>query len=43
MLRAELADLDALAERALSRAADDMTRVHLRDVRAEIERITSAD
>ncbi|HET9949259.1 MAG TPA: zinc-dependent metalloprotease [Longimicrobiales bacterium] len=41
VLRAELEDLARLAEDALARAADDMTRVHLRDVRAEIERIAS--
>ena len=41
VLRAELEDLDGLAEQALGRAGDDMTRVHLRDVRSEIERILS--
>ncbi len=38
-LRGELTDLDALAQRALARAGDSMTRMHLRDVRAEIARI----
>lgn len=39
MLRAELQAIDGMAQRALSRAADDMTRVHLQDVRAEIAEI----
>jgi len=39
VLRAELRGLDALAESALQRAADPMTRIHLQDVRAEIARI----
>lgn len=43
VMRAELQDLDRLAERALGRAADDMTRIHLRDVRMEIARILAAD
>ena len=38
-LRAALQDLDQLAQRALPRAADAMTRAHLRDVRTEITRI----
>jgi hypothetical protein len=40
VLRAELQQLDALAEAALQRAADPMTRIHLRDVRTEIARIS---
>ena len=39
VMRAELEDLDRLAQQAMARAADPMTRVHLRDVRAEIRRI----
>ncbi|MDH5759736.1 MAG: zinc-dependent metalloprotease [Gemmatimonadota bacterium] len=39
VLRVELEDLDGLAERALARAGDAMTRAHLRDVRMEIARI----
>ena len=38
-LRGELMDLDTLAQRALARAGDSMTRMHLRDVRVEIDRI----
>ncbi|HUG28130.1 MAG TPA: zinc-dependent metalloprotease, partial [Gemmatimonadales bacterium] len=38
-LRGELMEVDALAQRALARAGDSMTRMHLRDVRAEIARI----
>jgi hypothetical protein len=38
-LRGELADLDAAAQRAQPRAGDPMTRMHLRDIRMEIERI----
>jgi hypothetical protein len=41
VLRAELEDIDRMAEQALGRAGDDMTRIHLRDVRREIERILS--
>lgn len=40
VLRAELRELDGLAEAALDRAADPMTRIHLRDVSAEIARIS---
>ena len=40
VLRAELQQLDALAEAALQRAADPMTRIHLQDVRTEIARIS---
>ena len=38
-LRAALRDLDQLAQQALSRTGDAMTRVHLRDVRTEIGRV----
>jgi hypothetical protein len=40
VLRAELQQLDALAEAALQRAADPITRIHLQDVRTEIARIS---
>ncbi len=39
LLRAELQDLDRLAQQALPRAGDAMTRIHLRDLRTEIARI----
>ena len=39
VLRAELEDIDLLAEQALERTSQDMTRTHLRDVRSEIQRI----
>ena len=39
VLRAELQDLDRLAQQALPKAGDAMTRVHLRDLRTEIARI----
>lgn len=39
VLRAELQDLDRLAQQALPKAGDAMTRIHLRDVRTEIARI----
>jgi hypothetical protein len=39
VMRAELQDLDRLAEQALGRTGNDMTRIHLRDVRTEIARI----
>jgi hypothetical protein len=42
VLRAELEDLGGLVDRALPRAADVQTRVHLRDVRTEINRILAA-
>ncbi len=42
-LRAELEDIDEMAAAALARAGDAMTRVHLRDVRREIDRILSVD
>lgn len=38
-LRAALQDLDQLALAALPKAADGMTRIHLRDLRTEIARI----
>jgi hypothetical protein len=41
-MRAELQDIDRLAQQALARAADPMTRIHLRDVRTEIARILDA-
>ncbi|MEK9507328.1 zinc-dependent metalloprotease [Gemmatimonadota bacterium Y43] len=41
LLREELRELDTLAGRAESRAGDALTRVHLRDVQAEIDRILS--
>ena len=43
ILRGELAELDGLVQNAISRAADRMTRLHLRDVRMEIERILEGD
>lgn len=43
VMRAELQDLDAAAASALERASDDMTRIHLRDVRTEIARILSTE
>ena len=43
VLRTELQDISAAARRALPRAADEMTRRHLRDVRMEIERILSPE
>ena len=42
MYRAELRTIDQQAARAQSRAADAITRVHLADVRAEIEKILDA-
>jgi hypothetical protein len=39
VLRGELVDLKARVDRAVSRAADTMTRLHLRDVSMEIDRI----
>jgi hypothetical protein len=39
MYRAELRTLDQMAAGASGRAADQMTRVHLADVRAEIAKI----
>lgn len=43
VLLAELEDVDAMAEAALSRAADTITRIHLRDIRREIARILSVE
>jgi len=42
MYRAELRAIDQLAANAAGRAADQMTRVHLADVRAEIAKILEA-
>lgn len=39
VLRGELREIDRLAQQALPRAADTMTRLHLQDVRAEVARI----
>jgi hypothetical protein len=39
VMRAELQDIDQEAEQAIGRAANDITRIHLRDVRTEIARI----
>ena len=39
VMRVELQELDEAAERALGRAANETTRIHLRDVRMEIARI----
>jgi hypothetical protein len=39
VMRAELQDIDRLAQQALARTTDAMTRIHLRDVRTEIARI----
>jgi len=38
-LRGELTELDRLAAAALARTSDPMTRLHLRDVRMEIQRL----
>ena len=38
-LRGELIEIDRMAQAALARASDPMTRLHLRDVRLEIERL----
>jgi len=43
VLRDELDRLDELAENALARATDPMTRIHLRDIRTEIARITTTE
>jgi hypothetical protein len=42
-LRAALQDIDRMAAAALPKAGDAMTRIHLRDVRTEIERILRVD
>ena len=39
VLRAELRELDRMADAARARAADPMTRIHLDDVRVEVARI----
>lgn len=39
ILRGELIELQSAIDRAVGRAADGMTRLHLRDARAEIDRI----
>ena len=39
ILRGHLVELDTAIERAIPRAADGMTRLHLRDLRTEIEEI----
>jgi len=39
ILRGELMELDAMVEQAIGNASDGMTRLHLRDVRMEIEGI----
>jgi hypothetical protein len=39
ILRGELQELDRLAQQAINRTNDTMTRLHLRDVRLEIERL----
>jgi hypothetical protein len=38
-LRGHLVELDRAIEQAIPRAADGMTRLHLRDIRLEIERL----
>ena len=43
VMRAELRRLDEAAEGAIDRAANDITRIHLEDVRAEIARILETD
>ncbi len=43
VLRGELVELDALCEAAIERAGNAMTRLHLRDIRMEIERILDGD
>ncbi|CAN5777157.1 zinc-dependent metalloprotease [soil metagenome] len=39
ILRGELQELDRVAQQAIGRTTDTMTRLHLRDVRLEIERL----
>ncbi len=39
VLRGHLSDLDRAIQTAIGRAGDDMTRLHLRDMRVEIEKI----
>jgi hypothetical protein len=43
VLRAELQDIDGMAQGALGRAGNAMTRIHLRDVRTEIARILNPE
>ena len=43
VLRGELMELDALCEAAIERAGNAMTRLHLQDIRMEIERILDGD
>lgn len=43
VMRADLQSLDSAIEGALGRAGNDMTRIHLRDMRAEIARILAND
>lgn len=43
ILRGELAELDRQVQNAIGRSADRMTRLHLTDVRMEIERILDGD
>ena len=42
-LRGELLEIDRMAAAALARTKPAMTRLHLRDVRLEIERILRPD
>lgn len=43
VMRAELETIDTALQQAVGRAANDMTRIHLRDMRTEIERILGND
>ena len=43
ILRGELTELDRLVQRALQQTGDSMTRLHLRDVRSEIDRILNPE
>ena len=43
IMRTELQDLDRSIQQAQGRAGDAMTRIHLRDLRMEIERILSTE
>ena len=42
-LRGHLIDLDGALQNAIGRAGDDMTRLHLRDLRREIDRILNPE
>jgi hypothetical protein len=42
-LRGHLADLDSSLQTAIGRAGDDMTRLHLRDLRREIDKILNPE